>query len=135
MQQICSSMQQQWFFGVSWKIMVLFCNKVSQKKIFSPYKAIFNEKNNTLPFGPVCSKYAAVCSNRDFFPMSTPSRCIQHTKVALFPNFGALSIKITSGYILGTHSLDYISKCLILQGFVYLYILGCNNFYIQLQQM
>ena len=97
MQQICSSMQQQWFFGVSWKIMVLFCNKVSQKKIFSPYKAIFNEKNNTLPFGPVCSKYAAVCSNRDFFPMSTPSRCIQHTKVALFPNFGALSIKITSG--------------------------------------
>ena len=100
---VCSSSG---FFGVYWKIMVLFCNKVSQMKIFSPYKAIFNEKNNTLPFGPVCSKYAAVCSNRDFFPMSTPSRCIQHTKVALFPNFGALSIKITSGYILGTHSLD-----------------------------
>ena len=97
MQQICSSMQQQWFFGVYWKIMVLFCNKVSQKKIFSPYKAIFNEKNNTLPFGPVCSKYAAVCSNRDFFPMSTPSRFFQHTKLALFPNFGALFLKITSG--------------------------------------
>ena len=107
MQQICSSMQQQWFFGVYWKIMVLFCNKVTQMKIFSPYKAIFNEKNNTLHFGPVCSKYAAVCSNRDFFLMSTPSKFFQHTKLALFPNFDALFRKITSRYILGTHSLDY----------------------------
>ena len=65
--------------------------------IFSPYKAIFNEKNNILPFGPVCSKYAAVCSNPDFFPMSTPSRFFQHIKLALFPNFGALFLKITSG--------------------------------------
>ena len=50
-----------------------------------------------LHFLPVCSKYAAVCSNRDFFPMSTPSRFFQHTKLALFPNFGALFLKITSG--------------------------------------
>ena len=80
---------------------------MSQIIIFSPFEALFNEKTNMLHFLPVCSKYAAVCSNRDFFPMSTPSRCIQHTKLALFPNFSALPIKITSGYISGTYSLDY----------------------------
>ena len=85
---VCSSSGFLGYLGKLWSFSVI----VSQKKIFSPYKTIFNEKNNSLPFGPVCSKYAAVCSNRDFFPMSTPSRCIQHTKVALFPNFGALSI-------------------------------------------
>ena len=74
---------------------------MSQIIIFSPFEALFNEKTNILHFLPVCSKYAAICSNQDFFPMSTPSRFFQHTKLALFPNFGALSIKITSGHIHG----------------------------------
>ena len=64
--------------------------------IFSPFEVIFNEKTNMLHFLPVCSKYATVCSNRDFFPMSTPSECIWHTKLAQFPNFGAWFLKITS---------------------------------------
>jgi len=50
-----------------------------------------------LHFLPVCSKYASVCSNRDFFPKCTPSGFFRHTKLALFPNFVALFLKITSG--------------------------------------
>ena len=74
MQQICSSMQQLWFFWVYWKVIILFYYKVFLKIIFSPFEAILNKKTNMLHFQPVCSKYAAVCSNRDLFPMSTPSR-------------------------------------------------------------
>ena len=97
MQQICGRMQQQWHFWVNWKLIVLFYYQESQMIIFSPFEALFNEITNMMHFLPVCSKYAAVCSNRDFFLMSTPSRFFQHTKLALFPNFGALFLKITSG--------------------------------------
>ena len=89
MLQVCCSMQLQWFFLVFQIIIALFYLKMLQIMILDPFLTIFNEKSNMQPFWPVCSNYAAKCSNRDFFLMSTPSSLIRHAKLVLIPNFGA----------------------------------------------
>ena len=63
MQQVCCSMQQQWFFRVYQRKIVFPFHKLSQMIIFSLFETIFNEKIKMLHFWPVCRKYAAVCSN------------------------------------------------------------------------
>ena len=90
------------FFFAFQIIIALFYVKMLQIMILDPFLTIFNEKSNMQPFWPVCSNYAAICSNRDFFSMSTPSSLIRHAKLVLIPNFGASFIKIIHESILGT---------------------------------
>ena len=54
------------FLGI--RIIIALPNyRISRIMIFSPFDAIFNEKNHMLLFWHVCSKYAAACSSRGFF--------------------------------------------------------------------
>ena len=83
-------------------IIALFYYNMLQIMLFDSFPTIFNKKSNVQHFWPVCSNYAAICSNQDFFSMSTPSSLIQHTKLVLFPNFHALFIPVIHRSILGT---------------------------------
>ena len=65
--QVCSNMQQQWFFFCILIIAALPNYKMSQMIIFSPFDAAFNEISHMLHFWPVCCKCAAVCSCNGFF--------------------------------------------------------------------
>ena len=62
---------------------------------FNEKKPQFNQKKNFSLFLLLYSKYTVIYCNRSIFSTSTPSGCIQHVKIPLLPNFGALFRQLT----------------------------------------